>query len=561
MINEGTEQRVLVFAPTGRDAKATSDVLRRAGIATSICADYEALLTGLDDGAGAAFVAEEGLFGQDLERLGEWIRRQPPWSDLPFIMLTSRHDHPKVAAWRQEQIARFGNASLIERPARPITLVSVLQAALRGRRRQLELRDLMAAREAAAAQLETLVEKRTAQLQEVNTQLRAEMAERSRVEETLRHAQKLEALGQLTGGVAHDFNNLLTVITAGLEMLELHDDPERRHKLMRSMNHAAHRGATLIRQLLAFSRSHALRPETVDLSKLIGDMTDLLDRSLRGDINVEVDLAADLWPVIVDPGELELVILNLAVNARDAMPGGGTITIVGENDIACSDDGTTGSFVRLMVRDTGVGMSDEVKARVFEPFFTTKDVGKGSGLGLAQVYGFAKQSGGSVAIDSMMGKGTTITLTLPRSHQPMVEHASNGPHAIDSRSTPEMYVLLVEDDAEVAALVEEMLQCLGYKVIHVASAKAALGALANDRRIDLVFSDIMMPGGTNGVELAKEVRRRRPGLPVLLTSGFSEANRREADELGIPILRKPYGVEDLRIAVHQQMRNAAAHEL
>ncbi|HSX63577.1 MAG TPA: ATP-binding protein [Pseudoxanthomonas sp.] len=530
-------------------------------MATSICADYEALLTGLDDGAGAAFVAEEGLFGQDLERLGEWIHRQPPWSDLPFIMLTSRHDHPRVAAWRQEQIERFGNATLIERPARPITLVSVLQAALRGRRRQLELRDLMATREAAAAQLETLVEKRTAQLQEVNTQLRAEMAERSRVEETLRHAQKLEALGQLTGGVAHDFNNLLTVITAGLEMLELHGNAERRQKLMRSMNHAAHRGATLIRQLLAFSRSHALRPETVDLSKLIGDMTDLMDRSLRGDINVEVNLAADLWPVIVDPGELELVILNLAVNARDAMPGGGTITIVGENEIACSEDGTTGSFVRLTVRDTGVGMSDDVKARVFEPFFTTKDVGKGSGLGLAQVYGFAKQSGGSVAIDSMMGKGTTITLTLPRSHQPMVEHDDNGPHAIDSKSTPEMYVLLVEDDVEVAALVEEMLQCLGYNVIHVASAKAALGALANGRRIDLVFSDIMMPGGTNGVELAKEVMRRRPGLPVLLTSGFSEANRREADELGIPILRKPYGVEDLRMAVHQQMRNAAAHEL
>jgi CheY-like chemotaxis protein len=327
------------------------------------------------------------------------------------------------------------------------------------------------------------------------------------------------------------------------------------------MNHAAHRGATLIRQLLAFSRSHALRPETVDLSKLIGDMTDLLDRSLRGDINVEVNLAADLWPVIVDPGELELVILNLAVNARDAMPGGGTITIAGENEIACSADGKTGGFVRLTVRDTGVGMSNEVKARVFEPFFTTKDVGKGSGLGLAQVYGFAKQSGGSVVIDSMMGEGTTITLTLPRSHQPMAEHLSDGPHAIDSQSTQEMYVLLVEDDAEVAALVEEMLQCLGYKVIHAASAKAALGALANDRRVDLVFSDIMMPGGTNGVELAKEVRRRRPGLPVLLTSGFSEANRREADELGIPILRKPYGVEDLRMAVQQQMRNAAAHEL
>ena len=555
---DAAEAPVLVFMPIGRDAAAIAAMLQRVGIATQICHDYPELLAAIDDDAGIAFVAEEGLFGQDLDRLGDWIQRQPAWSDLPFVMLTSRHDHPRVTAWRQEQIGRLGNVSLIERPVQPITLVSVMQTALRARKRQLEIRSLLAAREAAAAELEGLVERRTAQLREVNTQLRNEISERARIEENLRHAQKLEALGQLTGGVAHDFNNLLMVITAGLDMLERRHEPERREKLMRSMQQAAQRGAGLTRQLLAFSRSHSLRPETVDLSKLIGDMTELLDRSLRGDIKVRVELAPDLWPVVVDPGELELVILNLAVNARDAMNGSGTITLLGVNAVEQQDDGEAGNFVHLSVSDTGSGMSDEVKARVFEPFFTTKDVGKGSGLGLAQVYGFAKQSGGAVTIDSALGHGTTITLSLPRSHHAAQQHGSDAAHALGAAPMHEDCVLLVEDDAEVAALVEEMLRNLGYDVVHAASAKAALGALANHRRIDLVFSDIMMPGGTNGLQLAKEIRLRRPGLPVLLTSGYAEASRVEAEQLGIPVLRKPYGINELRAAVEQQMRVGAA---
>lgn len=520
-----------------------------------MCVDYHALLAGLDDGADAAFVAEEGLFGQPLGRLGDWISAQPAWSDLPFVMLTSRHDQPKVAAWRHEQIGRLGNVSLLERPVQPITLVSVMRAALRARQRQLEIRDLLRARESAAAELEATVVSRTAQLVEANAQLRNEMSERARVEETLRHAQKLEAVGQLTGGVAHDFNNLLTVITAGLDMLESGGDPVRRKKILRGMQNAAQRGAGLTRQLLAFSRSRALHPETVDLSRLIGNMSELLDRSLRGDIEVKVALAPDLWPVYADPGELELVVLNLAVNARDAMEGGGTITIVGENALEGESDGDRGgSFVRLSVRDTGSGMSEEVKARVFEPFFTTKDIGKGSGLGLAQVYGFATQSGGSVDIESALGEGSTITLTLPRAHHAAVEHGANAAQARSGASGRGERVLLVEDDAEVAALLEEMLQTLGYEVIHAASAKAALGALANGRQVDLVFSDIMMPGGTNGIELAREIRRRMPHLPILLTSGFSESVKGEAAELGIPILKKPYGAEELRAAIHRHSR-------
>ncbi|GGD41376.1 ATP-binding protein [Pseudoxanthomonas indica] len=552
--SEEASQRVLVFAPIGRDGKSVSELLIRSGIATDVCKDYDDLLRGLEAGADAAIVAEEGLFGQPLDLLDEWLANQPPWSDLPFVMLTSHHEEPNVAKWRHQQIQRLGNVSLIERPVQAITLLSVMRTALRARRRQLEIRAHILAREGAAAELESLVLKRTAELQAANVALRDEMSERARVEQSLRHAQKLEAVGQLTGGIAHDFNNLLMVITAGLEMLERRSDPARRETLMRGMRQAAQRGAGLTRQLLAFSRSRELRPESVDLARLISDTRALLDRSLRGDIEVNVDLAPGLWPVIADPGELELVILNLAVNARDAMPNGGVITLQGEN---VDDADGRGEFVRLAVRDTGVGMADAIKARVFEPFFTTKDVGKGSGLGLAQVYGFAKQSGGSVTIDSTVGQGTTITLLLPRSHAPAQAH---GPMTLAAEASPprsNLCVLLVEDDGEVAALVGEMLHSIGYEVLHTASAAAALGALANGRRVDLVFSDIMMPGGTNGVELAREVRKRRADLPILLTSGFSEAIRKDADALGIPVLSKPYGLEDLRAAVEAQLAGYA----
>jgi signal transduction histidine kinase/ActR/RegA family two-component response regulator len=554
---EQAAQPVLILAPTGRDAAAAADLLEQAGMLPKVCADLAALSSGLEEAA-AVFVAEEALIGRPLDALVEWVERQAAWSDLPFVMLTSRHDHRQVAAWRQQQVDRLGNVALLERPVQPITLVSVMRTALRARKRQLEIQALLRAREAAAAGLEEQVRARTAQLQDVNERLRHEMDQRARIEASLRHAQKLEALGQLTGGVAHDFNNLLMVISAGLEMLERHDDPARRERLATAMRQATERGAALTRQLLTFSRSHALRPEQVHLSDLIGDMNEMLDRSLRGDVEVQVRLAPDLWPVFVDPGELELAILNLAVNARDAMDGSGRITIAGENTVEMDARGGQAEYVRLAVRDTGAGMSEAVQARVFEPFFTTKDVGKGSGLGLAQVYGFAKQSGGRVSIDSVEGQGTTINLLLPRSRQGGAAQRIGAPEARATDPVPGECVLLVEDDAEVATLVEDMLRSIGYDVVLATSATAALGALANGRRIDLVFSDVMMPGGTNGIELAREVRRRRTDLPVLLTSGFAESALGEAAELGIPVLRKPYGIDELRTAVRGQLRSAMA---
>jgi len=368
-------------------------------------------------------------------------------------------------------------------------------------------------------------------------------------EEALRQAQKMESLGQLTGGVAHDFNNLLAVFANGLHLLEANVGPEQRQRVFAGMRRAIARGSGLTRQLLAFSRRRAVNAEAIDLSTQLLGMRDMLARSLRGDIDVAMDFAADLWPVEVDAGEFELAVLNLCVNARDAMASGGTITIRAKNLVEVGQDGGRAEFVRLSILDTGCGMPPEVLARVFEPFFTTKDVGKGSGLGLPQVYGFAQQSGGRVSIDSEVGAGTEVTLLLPRSLQlpaACVDTAAVACERVDAAARGQ--VLLVEDDHEVAALTREMLTHLGFSVIYAASPAAALGALANERSFDVVLSDILMPGGTNGLELAREIRRRQPALPVVLVTGYAEAvSGMEKDEF--QLLHKPYSLDGLSHAL------------
>ncbi|MCJ9705065.1 MULTISPECIES: ATP-binding protein [unclassified Bradyrhizobium] len=544
------DHRVLIFAPIGRDGAASAELFRNSNLDAISCRSLPELVSEMTSGVGTVFLAEEGLFGRDTAPLAQWIERQPPWSDLPFVVLTSHREQPAVVAWRRSIVELLRNVSLLERPVQPMTLTSAIQSAMRARRRQYEIRALLAAREQTAQELEQLVVERTRELEEANTQLRLEMEERARVEETLRQAQKIEAIGQLTGGVAHDFNNLLMVISGGLDMLDRQTDPNRRRRLMEGMVQAAQRGASLTRQLLAFSRRQKLRPQPVDVAAQIGGMRELLDRSLRGDVHVEFDFPDSLWPVEVDPGELELVMLNLAVNARDAMPNGGTIVVRGENLPGFNDEQIAGDYVRLSVIDTGVGMSPEILARVFEPFFTTKDVGKGSGLGLAQVHGFATQSRGTVRIRSEVGRGTSIELYLPRSY----DLPSSERHLIDltrvrPKRTNQGQVLLVEDDDEVAALVSEMLGQLGYDVTRAASAAGALGALADGRSVDVVFSDIMMPGGMNGVELAREIRNRRSDIPVLLTSGYAEASAHDAHAAGIQILAKPYHIDELAAAL------------
>ncbi|MBC9033849.1 response regulator [Sphingomonas sp. JC676] len=549
--------RVLVFAPIGRDGTASAELLRRSGIAAETCLNIEILTRELALGAGAVFVAEEGLFGERTAPLFDWARRQPSWSELPFILLTSNQDQPAVMEWRRKVVVALRNVALLERPVQAMTLTSAVATALRARARQYEVRALLETQANAAAQLEVQIALRTQELEEANSALRREIEERARVEETLRQAQKIEAIGQLTGGVAHDFNNLLMVISGGLAMLDRQADPARRQRLMEGMQQAAERGTGLTRQLLAFSRRQQLKPESIDLTRQIGGMRELLDRTLRGDVHVDFDFADDLWPVEVDPGELELVILNLAVNARDAMPSGGTILVRTQN----VPDDVGADRVQLSITDSGTGMSREVQARVFEPFYTTKDIGKGSGLGLPQVHGFAQQSGGSVEIQSEIGRGTSVSIFLPRSRNAAKEPQHNYGDLNFARQAAESSgnVLLVEDDDEVAALVREMLEQLGYGVTRVASARAALGALADGRAVDVVFSDIMMPGGMDGVELAREIRMRHEGLPVLLTSGYAEAGRAAAQALGVRILAKPYRLDELAAALSSAGSRQHAH--
>ncbi|GAB2595424.1 PAS domain-containing protein [Ramlibacter solisilvae] len=373
-----------------------------------------------------------------------------------------------------------------------------------------------------------------------------------RAQEALRQSQKMESLGQLTGGVAHDFNNLLAVFANGLQLLERDVPAEQRERVYASMRRAVARGSGLTHQLLSFSRRRPINPEAIDLAACLDGMRALLTQSLRGDIQFRMELKDGLWPVEIDVGEFELAMLNLCVNARDSMATGGALTISAENVSEPGEQRLLDDFVRLSVQDSGCGMPPEILARVFEPFFTTKDVGKGSGLGLPQVYGFVQQSGGRLAVDSKVGEGTVLTLLLPRSLRQPVEASDESNAGVAPSDPPRRgHVLLVEDDPEVAALTREMLGELGFAVIHAASPAAALGALANARTVDVVLSDIMMPGGMSGLELAREIRRRQPGLPVVLTTGYSEATA-GAGSAEFRLLLKPYSLDGLWKALSVQ---------
>lgn len=375
---------------------------------------------------------------------------------------------------------------------------------------------------------------------EANRRIKAEMEGRQAAEDALRQSRKMEAMGQLTGGVAHDFNNLLMAASSGLELLDRTNDPKRRERLRQGIREALDRGAKLTQQLLTFARRSPVNPETIDLGKRIATLRDLLDRSLREDITVAIDFPSDLWPVKVDVAQFEVAVLNIAVNARDAMPNGGTIAITARNVPA--SDGEP-DRVELSVRDEGTGMPPELIEKVFEPFFTTKGVGHGTGLGLSQVYGFARGTGGTVRIDSIEGEGTVVSLLLPRSLEAPFHAAeqSEDPCTAEDRTC---LVLLAEDDTQVADIVVQMLVELGYEVRHVDDAKGALELIDKGLPADVLLSDMVMPGEMGGLDLARAARQRRPELPVLLMTGYSAAASAAAEE-DIPLLTKPFGIEAL----------------
>ena len=379
---------------------------------------------------------------------------------------------------------------------------------------------------------------------------------REAAEGALRQAQRLEAIGQLTGGVAHDFNNLLMIISGSVARLRAELTDKKFTRMFDMIATATQRGETLTRQLLTYSRQQTLTPEVVDLSQRLPLIRELLTRSLSSDIDIKVDVPDSVCAIRVDPGEFEFAILNLAVNAKDAMPNGGTLSIRAKSVTLkgeASEEGLSGDYVAIRIADTGHGVPADILTRVFEPFFTTKEVGKGTGLGLSQVYGFARQSGGTATISSAEGRGTAITIYLPRSHDaPQV--ASPGPPA-QAQPDAAGTVLLVEDNADVAEVGSDYLRQLGFRVRSVVNAQAAIAALRLDANVDLVFSDILMPGGMNGLDLAREIADRFPGIPVLLTTGYS-ASAQDAVRQGVVVLQKPYDLEGLRRNIREAIEGA-----
>jgi PAS domain S-box-containing protein len=376
-----------------------------------------------------------------------------------------------------------------------------------------------------------------------------DLTEREHLEAQLRQAQKMEAIGQLTGGVAHDFNNLLAIIGGNAELVRRRPTGNTARQ-MDNILLATERGVALTRQLLSFSRRHVATPQIIDLCSEMPRMEEMLRASLRGNIQMRIDVAEQVWPIEVDLAELEMALLNIAVNARDAMPDGGTFIIDVRN--AARGGGMLNSeHVAIALRDSGIGIPHDVIGKVFDPFFTTKEPGEGTGLGLSQVYGFAHQSGGAVSLDSVSGQGTIITIRLPRSYTPMPKSRGD-----DNASDPETVsgrILLVEDNPQVADVTAQMLTAMGFQVEATDRARKALERLdAGTTGIDLLLTDVIMPDGLNGVDLATLIRARFPTLPIILTSGYNDV----AAGTAFPVLRKPVPYDDLYRAICAGLKRA-----
>jgi signal transduction histidine kinase/CheY-like chemotaxis protein len=659
-------ERILVLAPTGRDGSAACALLEQAGLSCRPCSRLDELRKELESGAGAAVIAEEAFLGADAVPLFSWVSNQPPWSDFPFVILTTRRDDPRVRRYMLGLIDKLRNVTLQERPIQTVTLISAVQAALRARLRQYEAAKYLLEREQAASRLEELVRERTGQLQQANDRLTAaqesltmaleaaqmrtwnldlgryvvgrsarwdrslpfgavltewsrnvgdkvlledqgtfetafnqaletekfhlecrvvrsdnetrwvvaegrlyrdehgrplrlagtarDVTERRQIEESLRQTQKLEVIGQLTGGVAHDFNNLLTAVLGNIELAALRTRDQNVLGVLKSAGTAAERGAKLTGQLLAFARKQHLTPRVVSLNELVSSMGDLLLQTIGVTIRIETVLEKDLWAVMIDPTQLELVILNLAINSRDAMPHGGKLTVATKN-IGVSDRRRPAGlarreYVAISVSDTGSGMTQEVASRAVEPFFTTKPVGQGTGLGLSQVLGFAQQSGGEVRIDSRVGEGTTITIFLPRSRESLprvVEEAGPVPH--DGKAAT---ILVVDDDPAVRELTVSALEEMNYRVLAADNGRVAIEVLRQAGTVDLALIDLVMPV-MNGRELATRIRAVEPGRAILFMTGYDDLSGSEDPFAQEMVIKKPFKLVELAAAVERAL--------
>jgi signal transduction histidine kinase/CheY-like chemotaxis protein len=546
-LKDNVSERALVLAPIGRDAVVAAAMLEEAGVQAAICGELGELLGELSRGAGFVLVTEEALMRADLRGVRSWIDSQPEWSDLPFVLLTRRGGGLERNPAADRFLDLLGNVTFLERPFHPTTLVSVARSALRGRRRQYEAR----------ARLETLAAGQS-ELTRANETLEARVDERTREHEAalaqLHEAQKLETLGQLTGGVAHDFNNLLTPIIGSLDLMRRRiPASDKSHRHIDIALQAASRAATLVQRLLAFARRQDLQPRSVDIVALLGGMEDLIRKSVGPMVEVEVDCPAELPPARIDPNQLELAILNLALNARDAMAGGGRLLISARAEQVPSGSLLApGEYLRLAISDTGLGMDSATLAHAVEPFFSTKGVGRGTGLGLSMVHGLAAQLGGALHLRSEPGKGTTAEMWLPTALEPAGHEDSDQVALVLAPRAAT--ILLVHDEDIVRGATAAMLTDIGYGVVPAASGAEALRVLREGASCDVLVSDYLMPG-MNGVELIRHARELVPGLPAMLISGYSTIAEGSGSEL--PRLAKPFRQADLARAVAQLLAEPA----
>ena len=534
-MSEDFSERGLIFAPQGRDAMVAAAMLREAHLQNSIVADVGELVRELSRGAGFAVVTEEAIDGVPLHVLSEWIEGQEEWSDFPFVLLTRRGGGLERNPAAARYLELLGNATFLERPFHPTTLVSLAQSALRGRRRQYDARARLEELNSLARDLERRVEERTVEHEAAIAQLH--------------EVQKLETLGQLTGGVAHDFNNLLTPITGALDILytQYGDQDPRSGRLLGNALKAADRARTLVQRLLGFARRQTLQTEPIDIVRLITGMRDLIASSIGPTIEITIDAGTDLPLATVDPNQLELAVLNLCVNARDAMPDGGRIVVaVHAENVAAGRMPMLagGDYVRLSVIDEGCGMSSETLARAIEPFYSTKEVGRGTGLGLSMVHGLAAQLGGGFAISSQLGEGTRVDLYLPVAG-PKVSDTEVPTIGSMRRSDRRLSVLLVDDEDLVRFATAEMVRDLGHTVAQAASAADALEQLRHGLKVDAVITDYKMPR-MDGSELARCIREMNPSMPVLIITGYTGIRDGVVD---LPRLDKPFGRAELAAAI------------
>jgi PAS domain S-box-containing protein len=674
-------ERALILTPTGRDGALASAMLNEGGFAAKICVDIPMLAEELERGAALAILADEAIHSADLCPLAAFLKRQPPWSDFPIILLTSRGGGPERNPVAAEFAEALGNVTFLERPFHPTTLISIVRSAVRGRRRQYEARarleeiseaqrqlrtalhaghlgawtltienmvldasetcrahfgrkadapfsyddlrraahpedadhmrrvmdhtlqtgvdyiieyrtiwpdgsahwiDMSAralkslsgavvqlvgvssditARKTSELETERLVAELAAErealsdltltlenrVQERTRELTVEISAREKAQEQLLQSQKMESIGQLTGGIAHDFNNLLTAVMGNLELLRKQlPDNARAQRLIDGAIQGAERGASLTQRMLAFARQQDLKTNSMDIASLLNGIHDLIARSLGPRIALRLNVADRLPPAQVDANQVELAILNLAINARDAMPDGGSIEI--SADQAQRDRGrnpAAGPFIRIRVRDTGSGMDADTLKKAVEPFFSTKPLGKGTGLGLSMVHGLAVQLGGALELSSEIGKGTIATLWLPIATRPVAAAAAPAPQTTAARAA---IILVVDDDPLIAMSTVDMLEDLGHTAIEANSASQALAIVEGGQEFDLMMTDQAMPGMT-GTELAEIVRGKRPDLPILLATGYADLPAGQKSRL--PRLSKPYHQSQLQSEIEK----------